>query len=250
MTGVHFGLLVSRIMLDSIARLLLLFVWFHSSQENFCPITAALLYYLFFLILLIFNIIFNTSKISLNADYVVGLLMNSWSSVLSYNHYDYSTLLGQKKKDENDLHQSSLIRQVLYNLLCTAFHLVMTVWTVLTLQKKGSPIFIKDSYGDSQEISHWTFYAVLIISWVSHIMASVLTIFYYLSHPSRVTINPREKCHIWCLGRKYDVSWLFFDKEKKLDFAISNFDAFEAVQEQKDNHGDETSILKNKSICV
>ena len=87
--------------------------------------------------------------------------------------------------------------------------LSLTIWTVVLLQEKDSSIEITDTFGYKHEVPAFTLYAILIISWICHILAGILTIIYYISHPSRVDLNPREKCHIWCLGTKRNVSWLF-----------------------------------------
>ena len=42
------------------------------------------------------------------------------ASTLTYNHNDYSMLLGQGEEEEKvELHQPSLIRQIIYNMLIT-----------------------------------------------------------------------------------------------------------------------------------
>ena len=66
------------------------------------------------------------------------MILNSLSCVLSYNYYDYNGLLhDSKKKDGKDkvntkkvLHESTLVRQILY--FCLVFILLLTL-TVATL---------------------------------------------------------------------------------------------------------------------
>ena len=55
----------------------------------------------------------------------VGLIFNTFSCVISYNHVDYKRLMNNiYVKDDNDskgLHQSSFVKQTIYNLIIMGF---------------------------------------------------------------------------------------------------------------------------------
>ena len=44
-------------------------------------------------------------------------MLNSYSSVLHYNHFDYRAMLEGKKKADKKSHESTLMRQIVYFLI-------------------------------------------------------------------------------------------------------------------------------------
>jgi hypothetical protein len=121
--------------------------------------------------------------------------------------------MGKKeKKEKRALHQPTLIRQVLYTLLLTGLYTSLTVWSVALLNEKGSSIDIRDPFGFTRKITSKTFFGMIWASWICHIGACLLTMFYYMSHPSHVDISPKGKCHIWFLGTKRNFTSPFCSK--------------------------------------
>ena len=78
----------------------------------------------------------------------------------------------------------------------------VTSWSIVHLQETGFEGKITDMGGHKHPVKPKVFYILLGISWACHMCAGLLTIFYYLSHPSRVSLHPRGKCHVWILGTK------------------------------------------------
>ena len=72
----HLVLMLCRTVLDSISRVLLLFTLMNVIEGNFNPLMVTIFYYAIFLVLIFFNIIFNKSKISCGAEYILGKQSN------------------------------------------------------------------------------------------------------------------------------------------------------------------------------
>ena len=54
--------------------------------------------------------------------------------------------------------------------------------------------------------SYRFFYQILIFSWICHVVACFLTVCYYNSHPSSVSMDPFKKTEIWILGARRNSS--------------------------------------------
>jgi len=135
-------------------------------------------------------------------------------------------LLGQGEEEKKvELHQPSLIRQIIYNMLITCLSFSLTVWTVVLLQEKES-VFLKDSNGVKQQIDPSVIYFTLGISWVGTLLSWLISICFYAIHPARVGFNLRDKCHIWCFGTKIE---LLCSKESDVDEAVASKDDIEAT---------------------
>ena len=103
---------------------------FVTYEENFDPIATILGFYITFSIMVVFNIVFNKSKDILSMGYWIGnildtkerifvniildILLNSYSSVLHYTHIDYKAIMSPRKRDKRKLHESTMIRQIIY----------------------------------------------------------------------------------------------------------------------------------------
>ena len=68
----HKILLLSRIVLDSVGRITLLFIWVHLMYGNFEPLMITLIYYGTAVGLLLFNTVFNSSGLSCQPHYILG----------------------------------------------------------------------------------------------------------------------------------------------------------------------------------
>ena len=82
LTTVHLVLLLSRTVLDSVGRLLLIFTWVTLFAGNFDPLLVTICYYFPFILLVFFNVLFNTSKKFWRADYIFGKFLFSFSFFL------------------------------------------------------------------------------------------------------------------------------------------------------------------------
>ena len=48
---------------------------------------------------------------------ILEVVLNSYSSVLHYNHIDYQAMLNKKKKETKKSHETTMIRQMIYFLI-------------------------------------------------------------------------------------------------------------------------------------
>ena len=66
-----------RIVFDALGRTTLVFTWvtLNNPQGNFQPLHVFFIYYGMFLLLLVFNVVFNTSQITCSLSYILGELI-------------------------------------------------------------------------------------------------------------------------------------------------------------------------------
>ena len=111
---------------------------FVTYEGNFHPTATILGFYITFSIMVVFNVVFNKSKDILSLGYWIGkvpdiygifiniildIILNSYSSVLQYNHIDYQAIMSQKKRNKRELHESTMIRQIIYLLVIFILYL-------------------------------------------------------------------------------------------------------------------------------
>ena len=145
-----------------------------------------------------------------------------------------------------------------FNLLIILF-LSVSIWIFLLLGEKESAISIIDTFGNKHDVPHKTFHIIMFVSWTSHIVAWILTICYYKSHPSRIDINTQGKYQVWCFGTARDLSWAFCSKGEFLNkiwfanvldkwFAESTEDEVEEV-DASDDQNDESCVSTKRKGC-
>ena len=158
---------------------------------------------------------------------------------MTYNFYDYDSLLGVQASHEEDVvrkghgrHEPSFIRQSIYTFLVTIiysgqiinyFYLTdqsifdlhdcvkdnqlfdnlnsFTISAFFYLENKEEVILI-DNFGDPQKVDVHLFYWMFGFTWGFHIIACVLTLCYYAAHPSSVPMNPGVKLDFWIFGKQ------------------------------------------------
>merc|ERR1711915_233612 len=186
------------------------------TDGNFQPLNAFLFYYIAFLVMLVFNIVFNSDSPECPLKYLIGVLINSFSTVLSYNCHDYSRLLGseQHEKEKRVLHQQSFLRQSVYTLFITLVYISVTAIALQWMAQDGTTFYLTDTVGFRHNVEAEFFSTIIGVSWGCHIGACLLSIGYYNSHPSSVTMDPQKKTDLWILGRKWDCLSLLGCKTK------------------------------------
>ena len=132
-----------KTMFDAISRILIFSIWLYVSNEGqFSSWTTFGAFYILIAVMFAFNVIFNDSKNICSFEYWIGrffiflmqimsprttpgLLFNTFSCVISYNHVDYKrlmkTIYGKDDNDPRGLHQSSFVKQTIYNLIIMGF---------------------------------------------------------------------------------------------------------------------------------
>ena len=122
------------------------------------------------------------------------MILNSLSCVLSYNYYDYNGLLhDSKKKDGKDkvntkkvLHESTLVRQILYFCLFFILLLSLTVATLVSMNhNQGFTLVDHRGFGQVLGEDGSFCYKLLGIGWGSLILAWLINICFYAIHPSK-----------------------------------------------------------------
>ena len=110
--------MILKILLDINLRVGIFGCWMYVRKGNFCPLTTIIGFYIFFFVLCFFNIVFNTSRDFKSGLYWIGIIMNSYASVLSYNHFNFKRNYRKRIRIEN-YHESTFVRQILYKSLLT-----------------------------------------------------------------------------------------------------------------------------------
>ena len=111
------------------------------------------------------------------------MILNSLSCVLSYNYYDYKALLKNEGNKER-LHESTLVRQILYFCLFFILLLSLTVVTLVRLDHTQG-LTLVDQFGQSEVLGATFFYKMLGIGWGSFLLAWIINICLYAIHPSK-----------------------------------------------------------------
>ena len=124
---------------DCVSRILLFSTWLYVANDGqFSSAKTVLAFYTTFLLLVVFNTVFNktgeycsaktwTGKININPKVSIKncviccleILLNSMSSVLSYNVFDFTTVFAKADKNVKDKkrvenHEPSFVKQMLY----------------------------------------------------------------------------------------------------------------------------------------
>ena len=131
-----------RVTLSCVSRILIFSSWMFVIYEgNFDPVATISAFYITFLIMIVFNLLLNVSERSdlLTPKYWIGkieiftkncirltafseIILNSYSSVLHYNHIDYQAMLDEEKKKNKKRHEPTIVRQFIYFLIfCSLF---------------------------------------------------------------------------------------------------------------------------------
>ena len=126
--------------LDCVARIVLFSTWLYVQNEGqFSSARTVIAYYSTFMVLLFFNAFFTKSKKNVTRRNMTGtkskifsrkleclfseVTLNSMSSVLSYNQFDFGPIFknGEKAKEEKrgEKHQPSFVKQMIYFMLFT-----------------------------------------------------------------------------------------------------------------------------------
>ena len=113
-------ILILKILLDIILRVLIFSCWMFVTQGgNFSPLNSIYAFYIFFLILCVFNIVFNSSRDMKSGMYWIGIILNSYVSVLSYNHLNFKRNYQKRFNILESYHESTFVRQIIYKTILT-----------------------------------------------------------------------------------------------------------------------------------
>ena len=68
--------------------------------------------------------------------------MNSYSSVLNYNHIDYQAMLDKEEKKDKKYHETSMIRQFIYFLIFLIMFIgykTVSLFIIIIIHSTGLP---------------------------------------------------------------------------------------------------------------
>ena len=135
--------LLLKTTLDCVARIVLFSTWLYVQNEGqFSSARTVIAYYSTFMVLLFFNAFFTKREKNVTRRNMTGtktnihkleiiflseVTLNSLSSVLSYNQFDFGPIYkhGEKAKEEKrgEKHQPSFVKQMIYFMLFTMLNL-------------------------------------------------------------------------------------------------------------------------------
>ena len=139
--------------------------------------------------------------------------MNSYSSVLHYNHFDYRAMLEEKKKAEKKSHESTLMRQIVYFLIFFILFLryknkhskvilILYSLTTDTQLRTREGMSIKDVHGNPHKFTKNHLDVMIGVGWACFILSWMVNIAYYKFHPSAVEMfSFSDKKILWVFGK-------------------------------------------------
>lgn len=127
---------------DSISRIVLFSTWLYVvNKGQFSSAKTAFAYYSTAVVLMLFNAIFNNNRQHCSSKnwigtiniflpqalpYLLEIVMNSLSSVLSYNNFNFEPIfqtgMESSKNERKIRHESTLTKQTVYFLMFTALN--------------------------------------------------------------------------------------------------------------------------------
>merc|ERR1719270_3237188 len=161
--------------MDSLSRTAFFTAFMFSKDGCLDAIFIVSAYYGIFGLLLIFHLIFNTDRPSLSFKFLIGLILNSLTSVLTFNSFSFDFLA--KKKRRSRPPTPTLVKQLVYNLLFLVINLGLTIGTVLRINRM--------EFGSRFTQGH--FQNLLITGWSAYVLSGVLTLFFYKVHPRQIS---------------------------------------------------------------
>ena len=154
MTFTASAVLMLKVILDSVSRILLFSSWLYVINHGvFSSVYTLIAYYLVFAVLVIFNLVFNDDNNFSSGKYwlgftmtyltyiiiimikfiftFAGIVLNSLSSILSYNSFNVDQMFGQsfierrrmKKSQKNKRHQKTFLKQLAYFIIMVILYL-------------------------------------------------------------------------------------------------------------------------------
>ena len=172
------------------------FVYFTNPDGHFEIWKAIGVYYAHVLIMLFFNIIFNSCSPSFSGRYIISMILNSRTSFYSYNYYNFVDL----KNDATIKHKPSFLRQLFYFIIIICENVALTIYFVLY----SSSYNIEDSHGVVHLLSTNQVITIVIFIIILQCVSVIFNLIYYDSHPASVSlIDLKGKMKIDILGTSW-----------------------------------------------
>merc|ERR1711884_870749 len=106
-------ILVLKVPMDLVSRVLIFFTFMIVHHEGyFSPMRTLTSFYTMVGIMFIFNIFFNERGNFCSMKYWLDVLINSYSSTLSYNQVDLQNMMDAEREKRS--HKSKFVKQICY----------------------------------------------------------------------------------------------------------------------------------------
>merc|ERR1711988_1759069 len=219
-------ILVLKVFMDLISRVLIFFTFMivHNGGE-FSPMRTLTSFYTVVGIMFIFNIIFNERRNVCSNKYWLDVLINSYSSTLSFNQVDLQNMMDPERKKRP--HQSKFVKQFCYYII--VFFLQISL-TAVTLVKTGAGVTMFNTEGRTYNFTSSQVFITLGVGWAAFGLALIFNLIYYVLHPSQVNVKDiQEKLVVAVVG--YEINFV--------DCSVTDLNKKEKVDEENDEERDE-----------
>jgi len=193
--------------LETMSRILSFGIFLYLASDNLNLTLALGVYYSHVSIMLVFNFLFNQKAPEFSFPYLIDIFFNSLSSTYSYMYYNYAKLL---RKEDDQKHQPSLIRQVIFYIIFLGETVILTCLSLSFFEDKAidGKVNISDGLGGHFPIARGNLHTVIVIIWGFQLLALILRLVFYGMHPSSVSMTDiMAKNQISILGQKVSLKW-------------------------------------------
>jgi len=207
MQAIHLIILVLKIFFEATSRIIIFSCCLYVTNEGqFSSLKTLGFFYLKLAILMIFHFIFNRTAI-FSVENLIGIILNAYNSIITFTSMNYVAIFqnirkGHVSRRNEDYHESSLIKQLAYNIIILITYLTLTCYTFVKMEE-FMPLI--DVNGFKHTVSQKHVFDALIFAWILFVMGILCNIGYYKVHPSAVDLNPSDKWHTYILGRKWNL---------------------------------------------
>merc|ERR1719510_1980444 len=118
--------------MDLVSRVLIFFIFMivhNSNKGQFSPMRILTSFYTMVGIMTIFNIVFNERRNFCSVKYWLEVVINSFSSTLSFNQVDLQNMMDQTREKRS--HQSKFVKQLCYYTIVFTLQMSLTVVTLV-----------------------------------------------------------------------------------------------------------------------
>ena len=209
-----FILLFLSITLHTACRMLVFagFIYFTNPEGHFDIKKAVGLYSGHALIMIFFNIIFNSSFPTFSMKYILSIFLNSMTSFYSFSHFDFFYV---RKK-----HKPTFMLQGFFTLIMLTENIFLTAYFALY----SDSYYIENTYGVKQYVSREIVLRIVIAIIIFQIASSIVCFMYYANHPASVSVSRlKDKMQIYILGSSWvyrDGKWRKEIEEKSIDIEL------------------------------
>lgn len=153
----HNGTLLLKIVLEANARIIIFSCFLYViNYGQFSTYITAGFFYILTAILILFHSIFNRNK-GFSFENCIGVILNGFSSMITFTNMNYVAMFdmiknGRVSRRNEDWHESTMVKQIVYNFIIFTVYLSLTVFT---LAKMDETMRLIDVNGIQSDLSMW-----------------------------------------------------------------------------------------------